>query len=278
MDGAHWYRNMRQTVRFAPAIEGLLRDGSRTFIEVSPHPVLAFGIETTAEAVLGEPGRIAALATLRRDQGGPQRFAASLAELHVRGGRVDWSAQLGARAARRLRLPTYAFQRERHWLDAAAPATAVAATGAPRTRARAEAAARRRRRPADSSFAARVAGMAEGERAQAVQDAVLRNVAAVLGHASAAEVDGRLAFKELGFDSPATVELRNRINRPDRAAARRRSVLFDNPTPAGLAERVLAELTGGGGERPGLRGGGARGRADRDRRDGVPVSGRGGLC
>ncbi len=236
MGAGYWYRNLRQTVQFAPAADLALRDGRRTFIEVSPHPVLGVPIESIAERVLGEPDRVAALATLRRDHGGPERFLSSLAELGVRGGDVDWDAWFAGSRARRIRLPTYAFQRRRHWVEGE-PAATTAFPAAPR--------------PADqeaetaptSSFAARIGALPEQERVQATLDVVRSQAAVVLGHVSAADVDARLTFKELGFDSPATVDLRNRVNR---ATGLRlgTTVLYDHPTPTGLAERVLAEMTG----------------------------------
>ena len=50
-----------------------------------------------------------------------RRFALSLAEAHVAGVVVDWSPLHAG--GRRVPLPTYAFQRERFWLDAPARAT-----------------------------------------------------------------------------------------------------------------------------------------------------------
>ncbi|KAB2354502.1 SDR family NAD(P)-dependent oxidoreductase, partial [Actinomadura montaniterrae] len=67
-----------------------------------------------------------AVGTLRRDDGGPRRFLSSLAELHVRGVPVDWTAVFAGSDPRRVALPTYAFQRERYWLQ---PARAHAAAG-----------------------------------------------------------------------------------------------------------------------------------------------------
>ena len=245
MDAGYWYRNLRQTVQFATAVEGLLHDGRRTFIEVSPHPVLSVPLERIAEQVLGEPDRIAALPTLRRDQGGPERFCRSLAELYVRGGDAEWEELFDGTGARRVRLPTYAFQRAPYWVDAV-PRSAVDAL--PRAETTAQDAPALPPAP-EAPFASRVVAMSERERLQAVLDAVLAQAAAVLGHASGADVDARLTFKELGFDSPATLELRNRVNRVTglRLAS---TVLFDNPTPTSLAERVLAEITGVAGDIP----------------------------
>ncbi|KPC59911.1 type I polyketide synthase, partial [Streptomyces chattanoogensis] len=112
MDAEYWFTNLRQTVHFQPAIGELLAQGHHFFIEVSSHPVLSMGIQATAE----EAGAAAAvLGTLRRDTGGTDRFLTSLAEAFVRGAGADWSAVFAGSGARRVPLPTYAFQREHLW-------------------------------------------------------------------------------------------------------------------------------------------------------------------
>ncbi|MFE2101764.1 type I polyketide synthase, partial [Streptomyces sp. NPDC059468] len=112
MDAGYWYRNLRQTVRFAPAVEALLAQDHQVFVEVSPHPVLTMAVQATAE----ETGhRAVAVGTLRRDQGGSNRFLASLAEAFVRGARTDWTRVFDGTGAARVDLPTYAFQREHLW-------------------------------------------------------------------------------------------------------------------------------------------------------------------
>jgi acyl transferase domain-containing protein/acyl carrier protein len=58
--------------------------------------------------------------TLRRGDGGAARLLASLAQVHVRGVAVDWAAVLPA--GQRVELPTYAFQHQRYWPSASAPA------------------------------------------------------------------------------------------------------------------------------------------------------------
>ncbi|MEK8168995.1 hypothetical protein NKH77_01650 [Streptomyces sp. M19] len=59
--------------------------------------------------------------TLRRDEGGLDRFLASLAEAYAHGAAVDWPS-VYAGSARRVELPTYAFQRARFWLETPARA------------------------------------------------------------------------------------------------------------------------------------------------------------
>ncbi|MER7973985.1 acyltransferase domain-containing protein, partial [Streptomyces sp. NPDC096080] len=111
-DAAYWYRNLRQTVRFDDTVRALLDTEHTVFVEVSPHPVLTMAVQATAE----DTGRqIAAVGTLRRDQGTTGRFLASLAEQWTRGGRADWAAVYAGTGARRTPLPTYAFQREHLW-------------------------------------------------------------------------------------------------------------------------------------------------------------------
>ncbi|MEU4254287.1 beta-ketoacyl synthase N-terminal-like domain-containing protein, partial [Amycolatopsis sp. NPDC026612] len=114
LDAEYWYTNLRSTVRLDTAIERLKSEGFATFVEASPHPVLTMA--------LGED--VVALGTLRRDDGGLTRFHTALAEAHVTGVAVDWTPAFpGAAPAD---LPTYAFQRERYWLDVPEPEPAHA--------------------------------------------------------------------------------------------------------------------------------------------------------
>ncbi|MFJ6200098.1 type I polyketide synthase [Micromonospora sp. NPDC092111] len=119
LDARYWYENLRNTVRFDPAIRSLAGQGWTGYVEVSPHPVLGMGMQETLESA-DRP--VVVTGTLRRDDGGLDRLLTSLAELHVRGVPVDWAAALPG--SRRAELPTYAFQHQRYWIgpSAAAPA------------------------------------------------------------------------------------------------------------------------------------------------------------
>ncbi|MGW2410994.1 thioester reductase domain-containing protein, partial [Streptomyces tubercidicus] len=109
----YWWQNLRRPVEFEAASRHLLEAGHHVFIEVSPHPVLAFGLEGTVEAA---GGGAAVIGTLWREDGGPLRLATSLAQAHVHGVPVDWGAYLAPTRPHRIPLPTYAFQRQHYWL------------------------------------------------------------------------------------------------------------------------------------------------------------------
>ncbi|RSS49620.1 type I polyketide synthase, partial [Streptomyces sp. WAC05858] len=126
LDAEYWYRNLRQTVELESTTRTLLDEGHTVFIEVSPHPVLTLPVQQTVEAA---ESRAVVLGTLRRDEGGPERFLTSAAELHVSGASVDWRKVFEGHGARRVELPTYAFQHERFWLDAPAGVGDVGSVG-----------------------------------------------------------------------------------------------------------------------------------------------------
>ncbi len=82
--------------------------------------MLGFGLREAIDASGHED--TAVLATLRREDGGPERFALALAQAHAAGVPIDWQAFFEATAAKAVALPTYPFQRKRYWLSAAAGA------------------------------------------------------------------------------------------------------------------------------------------------------------
>ncbi|MFI5908337.1 type I polyketide synthase [Dactylosporangium sp. NPDC051541] len=119
----YWYRNLRHTVEFGPAVAALTAAGVGTFVEISAHPVLVPAIEETIEA---ESAAAVATGSLRRDDGGRARWLTALAALHVTGAPIAWERVLGP-ARPIVDLPLYPFQRSRFWLESAAAPSGTAA-------------------------------------------------------------------------------------------------------------------------------------------------------
>ncbi|WP_372456064.1 SDR family NAD(P)-dependent oxidoreductase [Streptomyces buecherae] len=115
LDTAYWVTNLREQVRFADAVRQLLADGHRVFIEASTHPVLTVGLQEAFD----EAGiEAAAVPTLRREHGGLEQLAQSVAQAFTAGVNVDWTRWYpNDPTPHTVDLPTYAFQRQRYWVE-----------------------------------------------------------------------------------------------------------------------------------------------------------------
>lgn len=92
-----------------------------------------------------------------------------------------------------------------------------------------------------ASLAQRLAVTPDAERESVVLELVRVQVATVLGHASPEAIDAQRTFKELGFDSLAAVELRNRLG----AMVGQRlpvTLVFDYPTTSAVTWYLLGEV------------------------------------
>ncbi|WP_406397037.1 type I polyketide synthase [Streptomyces uncialis] len=226
LDADYWFRSLRRPVRFMDATRQALARDCALFVECSPHPVLVGGIEETVE----EAERDAAVVgTLRRDDGGPDRFLRSVAEAFTAGAAIDWDIHCAVPGARTTDLPTYAFQRRRHWLGGASPRAASPTGTAPAG-------------PQDTPSDEAVAGPPALSRAE-LRDLVTATAAAVLGHADSGELDPSLTFKDLGLDSAGSVELRNRLQ-SSTGLRLPTTVLFNFPTPERLAGHLRDRVSG----------------------------------
>ncbi|WP_410574229.1 type I polyketide synthase [Amycolatopsis sp. cmx-4-61] len=212
----YWVDQVRGAVRFGDAVTTLHAEGATTYLELGPGGALA----AMALGTLGGPEQ-SCVATLRKNGVEVPDVLTALAELHVRGIAVDWTAVLGRPgAAVGTVLPTYAFQHERFWVDV--DETAV-------------------RTPAAEPVVSRPA-----EPVADVLDLVRESAAVVLGHRDTGAFDVDRSFKDLGFDSLSAIKLRNRL-RDFTGVELPSTLIFDYPNAAVLADHLRAELRG---ERP----------------------------
>ncbi|NHC44334.1 type I polyketide synthase [Motilibacter sp. K478] len=113
-DAGYWYANVRQPVRFADAVGTLLGLGARTFLELGPHPVLTRSVLETAEAQ--GVADVRAASSLRRQAPEREALLRAAGEAYSWGVELDWEALLGAEPAE-VALPSYPWQRRRHWAE-----------------------------------------------------------------------------------------------------------------------------------------------------------------
>jgi acyl transferase domain-containing protein/acyl carrier protein len=120
----YWRRHVREAVRFADGLRTLASLSPDICIEVGPHPTLL----ALAEGAFGETGP-ALVPTLRKGRDDADQLAEALGALFLAGAALDWRAVWASSGCRVIDLPSYPFQRERHWFHA--HATAAKGSGRP---------------------------------------------------------------------------------------------------------------------------------------------------
>jgi acyl transferase domain-containing protein/acyl carrier protein len=132
-DPTYWARHMVQPVRFADIAAELLSDASRAYLEVGPGQTLTSLIlqHPASGAAGGRPPL--ALASLRHafETQSDQAFLLhTLGRYWTAGGKVEWAGFWAGEQRRRIPLPSYPFERQRHWIEAAPRSAALARTAA----------------------------------------------------------------------------------------------------------------------------------------------------
>jgi acyl transferase domain-containing protein/NADPH:quinone reductase-like Zn-dependent oxidoreductase/acyl carrier protein len=129
IDAAYFGRNVRDTVRFGPAVEAMLEAGFDAFVEVSAHPVLAVSV---AECAAARQQTVPIVASMRRERPERETKLQACAALYAAGVSPKWSA-ITPLATPPIDLPSYPWQHERYWLrdrPAVAPVLSTATTDA----------------------------------------------------------------------------------------------------------------------------------------------------
>ncbi len=137
-DPGYWVRQLRQTVRFADGLERLLAEPERVLLEVGPGQTLS---SLAMQHPAHRPEHMV-LGSMRHPQDGRPDADALLdavGQLWLAGVTIDWRGFSAHERRRRVPLPTYPFERRRHWIElrgaAGAPAAAAATAAMPAKRA-----------------------------------------------------------------------------------------------------------------------------------------------
>ncbi|WP_149830555.1 non-ribosomal peptide synthetase/type I polyketide synthase, partial [Streptomyces tailanensis] len=209
----HWLAHLRRPVRFADGLATLARQGCAVFLEVGTRPTLSrLGPRAVPGAGLTwVPG-------LDPDTDDQHAVAAALGALYTRGADVDWSIVADG-PRQRVTLPTYPFERQRYWMDDAAPELArPAVSTAPR------------RPEAD--------GAGHGARDEAAITRRLRADVAQLLRTEPEAVDPKAKLLEAGLDSLAMIEIAQVVREEYEVRLTVRQLMSDLPTLASVASFV----------------------------------------
>ncbi|MEU5812121.1 type I polyketide synthase, partial [Streptomyces sp. NPDC047718] len=112
-----WVRHVREAVRFLDGVRALEAAGVTAYIELGPDGTLS---ALAQGCTTGDTDGALFVPALRKDREESETLVTALAQAHVHGVAVDWEAFFAGTGARRVDLPTYAFQRQRFWPSAAA--------------------------------------------------------------------------------------------------------------------------------------------------------------
>lgn len=109
----YWMDNLRKPVLFSRAVEQLLHDGHRIFIEINPHPILLSSIQ---QSLSPQHRSARLLPSLRREEPSRETLYRALGELYCADFSISWK-QLYPEVGSYVPLPLMPWQHQRYWID-----------------------------------------------------------------------------------------------------------------------------------------------------------------
>ena len=110
---SYWAGHIRQTVRFEEGVQCLAADRTLAFVEVGP----GRSCVTFAKQSIANGAEYPVVTSLSKDAES-ESFLDAVGALWRAGGRLDWQRYFAGESRRRIPLPTYPFERKRHWPNA----------------------------------------------------------------------------------------------------------------------------------------------------------------
>jgi acyl transferase domain-containing protein len=166
--------------------------------------------------------RAVSVVSMAKDRPEIESVLRAAGQLFTTGVEVDWTAVLADLNAKRVELPTYAFVRHRFWLGDGGEAPPATVSPSP-------------------DLAVQLHALPPQEQRRQLRELVCGHAAVVLGHPDSHAINPERAFHDLGFDSLIGIQLRNRLTVAT-GLALSRTLIFDYPTPAALADHLRHQL------------------------------------
>ena len=239
VDPEYWIQQLRRPVRFSEGVRLLMKDASHVLLEVGPGHTLGSMVRLHRDRPLELP--VIASCGAEDDV---RSVLEAAGRLWTSGVALDWPALHGRGRRRRVPLPTYPFERRRHWIDPppleGTHAEREASTVEPHAPEETAAAGRSRSDPAPPATVA--------------ETGVASRLRALLSSASgipAGEIDPSRSFLEMGFDSLLLTQVSRALEKTLHVEVSFRQLLEDLTTPGALAVHIESSLAAGSPSGPG---------------------------
>ena len=117
LDEAYWQRQARESVAFDRCVEALAELGVQVVVEIGPDAVLGPLVAPAWSDSADGAGVPVVLSSLRKDSQGDDGFVEAVAGAYEAGLAVSFAGLFAGETRRRISLPSYPFQRRRHWIE-----------------------------------------------------------------------------------------------------------------------------------------------------------------
>ncbi len=241
----YWASHLRETVRFSDALAALLRDHQDAILlEAGPGQTLF----QAARASVPKTSATTLISSLPPGADEPHAIASALGRLWLAGATIDWGKLHAGQGRRRVPLPTYPFDRQRHWVEPpadlpAAESASYSASAAPLPLSAEPVVSIEADAPASTAVASR-------------RERILARLQAILFEMSGIRLDETCAdatFVELGFDSLLLTQARQVFQNEWGVKVTFRQLLEEIATPAALADHLDAQMPADRESAPALR-------------------------
>ncbi|WNG36476.1 acyltransferase domain-containing protein [Archangium violaceum] len=236
--GEYWRRHVREPVRFAQGVKALVEAGVEVVVEVGPKAtLLGMGKQCVTE---GGPEWVA---SLREGQGEWKQLLSALGALWVQGAEVDWATLESGAARRRVELPTYPWQRQRHWVDVRQQQDVPVENEAREPVPSESMPSRTNSAPREDEpeLVRQLHQAAPSRRRTLLMDYVRSSISRIMEMEAAQLSDPSQGFFDMGMDSLMAVELRKRLE-TGLGRTLSTTLAFDHPNIGALVEHLIRDV------------------------------------